>query len=79
MAEIFMAKYSSPLIAFFIFALTGCNDSQVNTEVNNGESVSAVAPQSDRNIKINPMKDVYWGDTHNHTGNSFDVFLFWNA
>ncbi|NMM48278.1 DUF3604 domain-containing protein [Flammeovirgaceae bacterium KN852] len=27
-------------------------------------------------IKSNPMKDVYWGDTHNHTGNSFDVYLF---
>lgn len=27
-------------------------------------------------IAVNPLKDVYWGDTHNHTGNSFDVFLF---
>ncbi|GLB47710.1 DUF3604 domain-containing protein [Neptunitalea lumnitzerae] len=23
-----------------------------------------------------PEKKVFWGDTHNHTGNSFDVFLF---
>ncbi len=69
-----MAKYSLPFIAFFILVSAGCNNSQEFANAKNDES--AVAPQSDRNIKVNPMKDVYWGDTHNHTGNSFDVFLF---
>ncbi|CAE6892125.1 hypothetical protein ACOMICROBIO_FLGHMIGD_00926 [Vibrio sp. B1FLJ16] len=71
-----MAKYSLPLITFFILASTGCNNSQEYTNAEPEGAETAVSPQSDRNIKVNPMKDVYWGDTHNHTGNSFDVFLF---
>lgn len=37
---------------------------------------TAAAETPAKNVKVNPLKNVYWGDTHNHTGNSFDVFLF---
>ncbi|MEM6510636.1 MAG: DUF3604 domain-containing protein, partial [Pseudomonadota bacterium] len=37
-------------------------------------TVAAETPT--KSVKVNPLKNVYWGDTHNHTGNSFDVFLF---
>lgn len=58
----------------FVFALLliGACSTDKNTEQG---SESAVSTDSAA-IASNPLKDVYWGDTHNHTGNSFDVFLF---
>ncbi|MCP9200495.1 DUF3604 domain-containing protein [Gramella sp. GC03-9] len=43
------------------------NDSEESLAENEAETAE---------IKTNPLKEVYWGDTHQHTGNSFDVYLF---
>ncbi|MCH4822300.1 DUF3604 domain-containing protein [Gramella lutea] len=40
------------------------------------EDIAEINVAETEEIKSNPLKDVYWGDTHQHTGNSFDVYLF---
>ncbi|MEJ2004062.1 MAG: DUF3604 domain-containing protein [Cyclobacteriaceae bacterium] len=61
------------LVCLGMFVLAGCSspDSSESTsemeEADEGEAAE---------IASNPLKNVYWGDTHNHTGNSFDVYLF---
>lgn len=70
-----MAKYLIPTAVLFLFLSSSCNnkDQKEIVKIDQPKSVASVNSSA---IKENPQKDVYWGDTHNHTGNSFDVFLF---
>lgn len=69
-----MKKTTTTIASLFILILIGCK-SEVKTE-DNLSSESQADSQTGMDVEKNPMKEVYWGDTHNHTGNSFDVFLF---
>ncbi|WP_274474783.1 DUF3604 domain-containing protein [Mangrovimonas aestuarii] len=60
----------------FLFITLSCKK---NTNSSNETVVDQEQPAttSDETIpESNPLKNVYWGETHNHTGNSFDVYLF---
>lgn len=59
------------LIALTITGI-GCADKDKKT---NKES-SIKMDEEAQEVQRNPDKDVYWGDTHLHTSNSFDVYLF---
>ncbi len=61
------------VLASMSFLLSGCGGNSDQSEAES-ETTSEATPESE--VDTNPLKNVYWGDTHNHTGNSFDVFLF---
>ena len=65
-----LAKYL-PFITLVLFI--GCKK---ETKAPDQELQAVQDTIAGEQIASNPLKDVYWGDTHNHTGNSFDVFLF---
>lgn len=76
-----MTKYYLASIACFLFIATGCDNKQQEEPMNLSESkpvasVTTDTAVTDPAVKDSPLREVYWGDTHNHTGNSFDVFLF---
>jgi hypothetical protein len=66
-----------------IFCVAGCgrdepdpaDPSETEPAVEASPATSAVATGMDVAAPAYPTR-VYWGDTHNHTGNSFDVYLF---
>ncbi|WP_224485540.1 DUF3604 domain-containing protein [Robertkochia aurantiaca] len=62
-------------ITFLILALIF--SFSCKTDTSNSETSDSTASAEDSvAIASNPLKEVYWGDTHQHTGNSFDVYLF---
>ncbi|QCK15438.1 DUF3604 domain-containing protein [Mangrovivirga cuniculi] len=60
------------LVLLGVLVIISCSGNQENENV----TETTETDKTETEIKNNPLKDVYWGDTHNHTGNSFDVFLF---
>ncbi|ETN93967.1 DUF3604 domain-containing protein [Zhouia amylolytica] len=54
--------------------LWGCKDVSKETTIKDNIPVNETIGTT--SVPANPLRNVYWGDTHNHTGNSFDVFLF---
>ncbi|MCX2743893.1 DUF3604 domain-containing protein [Mangrovivirga sp. M17] len=61
---------------YYIFAILLILNSCSGTEEQEESTEATEEISVDNEIKSNPLKNVYWGDTHNHTGNSFDVYLF---
>ena len=61
---------------FVLFLFSGLIISCGDEKKNDSEESLAENEAETTEIKTNPLKEVYWGDTHNHTGNSFDVYLF---
>ncbi|WP_224491618.1 DUF3604 domain-containing protein [Robertkochia flava] len=60
-------------LLFALILFISCKTDNKNT-VSSGAEKTAEEPTPE--IPQNPLKEVYWGDTHQHTGNSFDVYLF---
>lgn len=67
-----MKKIKFSLIAISFLSFFSCTNESTST----GDETESSPSSREESISENPLKDVYWGDTHNHTGNSFDVFLF---
>ncbi|WP_338733555.1 DUF3604 domain-containing protein [Mangrovimonas cancribranchiae] len=61
------------VVLFSLLLLTTCKETKKEQPI---EETTTTEMTTEPEVPVNPLKDVYWGDTHNHTGNSFDVFLF---
>jgi len=61
------------ILALFLFSLIGCKQTTENKEVILTEDIS-----SENVVKIYPLNEVYWGDTHLHTDLSLDAGAFGN-
>ncbi|WMI69045.1 DUF3604 domain-containing protein [Mangrovimonas sp. YM274] len=61
-------------LMFSVIIVVGCKDTPKETSI----ALNSSPEETTMTTKVpsNALKNVYWGDTHNHTGNSFDVFLF---
>ena len=78
-----------PVLATLLFVMSGCDsDSQSRQETSLPQQPSTTTTESST-VTASDTKEmaqdattssgvtqVFWGDTHNHTGNSFDVYLF---
>lgn len=64
-------KTKSLAVLGIALGLTGCGETQV-TPQQTSEQAAPVAGV----IETNPLKNVYFGDTHIHTALSFDAYLF---
>ncbi|WP_462157303.1 DUF3604 domain-containing protein [Pseudoalteromonas sp. GB56] len=73
-----MNKFIVSVVILPIALSAGCGqEKQTQSEPKPVVAQSDVVAQTPaKKIDENPLRNVYWGDTHNHTGNSFDVFLF---
>ena len=83
--------YLYTIVAMFVLGLSGCDSEtppsqktsapqqqETGTSVQT-EPVVAEKQQADSSTSdstTSSVTKVLWGDTHNHTGNSFDVYLF---
>ena len=61
------------IFAFALMLFISCKTDKTKSEPSEMETDSTAVVTE---IPKNPLKEVYWGDTHQHTGNSFDVYLF---
>jgi len=58
-----------------ILILSGCVESTTKKDT----TESSEASSNENEVKFNPLNDVYWGDTHLHTGLSLDAGAFGNT
>lgn len=61
------------LSALLLFCIIGCKQTEEKREIIFTEDIS-----SENVVKINPLNNVYWGDTHLHTDLSLDAGAFGN-
>lgn len=61
----------TPLFVLFLFLMVSCKQEANTTEM----PAEATEDTSIANIAVNPLKEAYFGDTHVHTGWSFDAGL----
>ncbi|MBC2838857.1 DUF3604 domain-containing protein [Robiginitalea sp. SC105] len=66
-------NFTGIFLSSFLFLFTGCGEDKKPEASDGAMTGSEGTPGA---VSVNPNREVYWGDTHNHTGNSFDVFLF---
>ncbi|PTX44866.1 uncharacterized protein DUF3604 [Christiangramia gaetbulicola] len=68
-----MKNFLKPFGILFSLCLLGsCEDEKKE----NSDELAINSRAETKAVAENPLKEVYWGDTHQHTGNSFDVYLF---
>ncbi|MFT4566579.1 MAG: hypothetical protein ACI9FN_001540, partial [Saprospiraceae bacterium] len=57
--------------AFVLFIVASCSNSDKNDSAKKADETVA-----ENEVASNPLNDVYWGDTHLHTSQSFDAIAF---
>ncbi|GGZ94467.1 DUF3604 domain-containing protein [Algibacter mikhailovii] len=61
----------SGLLTLITILAIGCGTEEQKKTAENKQEKTITT-----NVKSNPLKDVYWGDTHLHTAQSFDAIAF---
>ena len=60
-------------LAVVLFTIVGCNETKKEKEEATEDSKDTIV---EKEVASNPLNDVYWGDTHLHTSQSFDAIAF---